>query len=202
MSIYTDNWIDERKDQIVESLRSIVRFRTPEAEAQEGAPFGPEVKACLEKTLGIASDLGLDAKDMCGYCGTVDAGEGDEMLGILAHLDVVPEGTGWHHDPYGAEIVDGKIYGRGTLDDKGPAIASIFALAAVKASGLGFKRKVRIILGCNEGTGMGCIKHYLANGRIPELSFSPDGEYPLTNSEKSILHCTYKAKFNSHINMN
>lgn len=202
MSIYTDNWIDERKDQIVESLRSIVRFRTPEAEAQEGAPFGPEVKACLEKTLGIASDLGLDAKDMDGYCGTVDAGEGDEMLGILAHLDVVPEGTGWHHDPYGAEIVDGKIYGRGTLDDKGPAIASIFALAAVKASGLGFKRKVRIILGCNEETNMGCIKHYLANGRIPELSFSPDGEYPLTNSEKSILHCTYKAKFNSHINMN
>ena len=202
MSIYTDNWIDERKDQIVESLRSIVRFRTPEAEAQEGAPFGPEVKACLEKTLAIASELGLDANDMDGYCGTVDAGEGDEMLGILAHLDVVPEGTGWHHDPYGAEVVDGKIYGRGTLDDKGPAIASIFALAAVKASGLEFKRKVRIILGCNEETGMGCIKHYLANGRIPELSFSPDGEYPLTNSEKSILHCTYKAKFNSHINMN
>ncbi|MBO4862508.1 MAG: Sapep family Mn(2+)-dependent dipeptidase [Firmicutes bacterium] len=202
MSIYTDNWIDQRKDQIVETLRSIVRFRTVEGPAEDGAPFGPEVKACLQETLSAASGLGLEVRDLDGYCGTVDAGSGDEMLGILAHLDVVPEGTGWHHDPYGAELEDGKIWGRGTLDDKGPAVASIFALAAAAASGMEFKRKVRIILGCNEETNMGCIRYYLAHERTPELSFSPDGEYPLTNSEKSILHCTYKAKFNSRISMN
>ena len=201
MSIYSDNWIDERKDHIVDALRRIVVYRTVEAPAQEGAPFGPEVKKCLEETLGIAEELGLKTEDLDGYCGVVDAGEGSEMLGILAHLDVVPEGTGWHYDPYGAEIVDGKIYGRGTLDDKGPAIASIFALAAVKASGACFKRRVRIILGCNEETNMGCIKHYLATETVPDMSFSPDGEYPLTNSEKTILHCTYKASFRSSLNM-
>lgn len=202
MSIYTDNWIDQRKDQIVESLRKIVRFRTTEGTAEEGAPFGSEVKKCLVEALNTASELGLKARDLEGYCGTVDAGDGKEMLGILTHLDVVPEGTGWSCDPYGAEIKDGKIYGRGTLDDKGPSIASIYALAAVAASGLEFKRSVRIILGCNEETNMGCINYYLKHERIPDLSFSPDSEYPLTNSEKTILHCTYRANFASRIKMN
>ena len=201
MSIYTDNWIEEHKDELIEALRGAVRFRTVEGEAEEGAPFGSEVGKCLDHTLGTASSLGLSARSLDGYCGIVEAGEGDETLGILVHLDVVPEGTGWDHDPYGAETVDGKIFGRGTLDDKGPAFASLFALKAVIASGKTFMRRVRIILGCNEETGMGCIDYYKKHEPVPQLSFSPDGEYPLTNSEKSILHCTYKASFRSKLRM-
>ena len=202
MSIYTDNWIEGHKQELIEAVQNTVRYRTLKGQPEDGAPFGKTVKDCLDYTLGKASEMGLEARDLDGYCGIIDAGEGEEMLGILAHLDVVPEGTGWDHDPYGAEIADGRIYGRGTLDDKGPAVASIFALKAVIASGMKFRRKVRIILGCNEETGMLCLKHYKENERIPELSFSPDGEYPVTNSEKTILHCTYKASFNSHIKMN
>ena len=201
LSIYTDNWLEDHKDELIETLRSAVRFRTVEGQAEEGAPFGRPVKECLELILAKASELGFDAKSLDGYCGVVDAGSGDETLGILAHLDVVPEGSGWEHDPYGAEIADGKIFGRGTLDDKGPAVASLFALRAVCSSGMKFRRKVRIILGCNEETGMLCLKHYKETEPIPELSFSPDGEYPVTNSEKSILHCTYKASFSSNISM-
>ena len=201
LSIYTDNWIEDHKDELIEALRGAVRFRTVEGVPEEGAPFGAEVKKCLDYTLDKASSLGLSARSLDNYCGMIDAGEGEEMLGILAHLDVVPDGTGWEHDPYGAEIADGKIYGRGTLDDKGPAFASIYALKAVIASGKSFRRRVRIILGCNEETNMGCINYYKAHEIIPDLSFSPDGEYPLTNSEKSILHCTYKAEFRSNIKM-
>ena len=186
---------------MIEALCGALRFRTLEGDALPGAPFGQPVKDCLDYTLEKAAGLGLNTKDLDGYCGLIDAGEGEEMLGILAHLDVVPEGTGWDHDPYGAEIIDGKIYGRGAMDDKGPAYASIFALKAVLESGIPFKRAVRIILGCNEETNMGCITHYKNVERIPDLSFSPDGEYPLTNSEKSILHCTYKASFPSQIEM-
>ena len=201
MSIYTDNWIEEHKDELVRTVQDLVRYRTVEAPAEGNAPFGKVVDDCLNCAVAKANELGLKAESLDGYCGIVDAGEGDEMLGILCHLDVVPEGTGWDHDPYGAEIVDGKIYGRGTLDDKGPAAASLFALKAVANSGLDFKRRVRLILGCNEETNMGCIKYYKEHERIPDLSFSPDGEYPITNSEKSILHCTYKASFASHIEM-
>ena len=201
MSAFTDKWIEDHKEELIEDLRGALRFRTLEGEAAPGAPFGQPVKDCLEYTLGKAAALGLKTRDLDGYCGIIDAGEGDEMLGILAHLDVVPEGTGWDHDPYGAEIADGRIYGRGSLDDKGPAYASIYALKAVLASGVPFKRSVRIILGCNEETNMGCISHYKEVERIPDLSFSPDGEFPITNSEKSILHCTYKADFDSQIEM-
>ncbi len=201
MSAFTDKWIEDHKEELIEDLRGALRFRTLEGEAVPGAPFGQPVKDCLDYTLGKATALGLKTRDLDGYCGIIDAGEGDEMLGILAHLDVVPEGTGWDHDPYGAEIADGRIYGRGSLDDKGPAYASIYALKAVLASGIPFRRSVRIILGCNEETNMGCISHYKEVERIPDLSFSPDGEFPITNSEKSILHCTYKAEFDSKIEM-
>ncbi len=201
MSAFTDKWIEDHKEELIEDLRGALRFRTLEGEAAPGAPFGQPVKDCLDYTLGKAAALGLKTRDLDGYCGIIDAGEGEEMLGILAHLDVVPEGTGWDHDPYGAEIADGRIYGRGSLDDKGPAYASIYALKAVLASGVPFKRSVRIILGCNEETNMGCISHYKEVERIPDLSFSPDGEFPITNSEKSILHCTYKAEFDSQIEM-
>ena len=201
MSIYTDNWLEDHKEELIETLREAVHFRTLEGPAEEGAPFGRTVKECLDFVLAKASGLGLEAKSLDGYCGIVDAGEGEEMLGILGHLDVGPEGTGWDHEPYGAEIVDGKIFGRGTIDDKGPAIASLFALKAVCSSGMKFRRRVRIIFGCNEETNMGCLKHYKEVERIPDMSFSPDGEYPVTNSEKTILHCTYKASFKSAISM-
>ena len=202
MSIITDKWIEDHKEELIEDLRGALRFRTLEGQPQPGAPFGQSVKDCLVYTLDKASALGLYARDLDGYCGIIDAGAGDEMLGILAHLDVVPEGTGWDHGPYSAEIADGRIYGRGALDDKGPAYASIYALKAVLESGASFRRRVRIILGCNEETNMGCISHYKQVERIPDLSFSPDGEYPITNSEKSILHCTYRAEFDSKIEMN
>ena len=202
MSIYTDNWLEDHKEELIETLRGAVRFRTVEGPAEDGAPFGKPVKDCLDYVLDKASGLGFETKSLDGYCGVVDAGNGEEMLGILAHLDVVPEGIGWEHDPYGAEIADGKIFGRGTMDDKGPAIASLYALKAVVSSGMRFRRSVRIILGCNEETGMGCLSHYKKVERIPDLSFSPDGEFPVTNSEKNILHCTYKASYNSNIRMN
>ena len=201
MSTFTDKWIEDHKEELIEDLRGALRFRTLEGEAAPGAPFGQTVRDCLDYTLGKAAALGLKTRDLDGYCGIIDAGEGDEMLGILAHLDVVPEGTGWDHDPYSADIADGRIYARGSLDDKGPAYASIYALKAVLASGVPFRRSVRIILGCNEETNMGCISHYKEVERIPDLSFSPDGEFPITNSEKSILHCTYKAEFDSQIEM-
>ena len=166
MSIYTDNWIDQRRDQIVESLRNIVRFRTTEGPAEDGAPFGPEVKKCLGETLRTASDLGLKTRDLDGYCGTVDAEGGREMLGILAHLDVVPEGTGWSCDPYGAEIIDGKVYGRGTLDDKGPAIAALYAIRSVIDLGIPLKKGVRLILGSDEECGSSDLKYFLHDFRI------------------------------------
>lgn len=174
--------------QMLVRIPSVSRGEPPE----EGKPFGKTVYAALEAALDIARGLGFTKVwHTDGYAGVIEYGEGDETLGILAHLDVVPEGQGWTYPPYGGEIHNGRIYGRGTLDDKGAAVSALYALAAVKASGLPMKRKVRIILGTDEEIGSLGVEHYLKVEGAPTMAFTPDAEYPVVNSEMGILQSTY-----------
>ena len=114
------------------------------------------------------------------------------MVAVLGHLDVVPEGEGWHHPPYAAEIEDGRLYGRGSIDDKGPVVASLFALKAIRDLGIPLNRRVRLLFGLNEETNDRDVLYYKAHGgEIPVLGFTPDGEYPLINGEKGILNESY-----------
>lgn len=200
MNRLIDKWIDSNKDAMVNSLCESIRIPSVEGTPAPGAPFGVEVKRSLEHALGLANSLGLDkTRDMEGYIGTVDLGEGEETLGVMAHLDVVPEGEGWDWPAFGGEIADGRILGRGAMDDKGAAIGAIYALAAIKAAGIPLKRRIRIMLGCNEESGWGCMEYYKAHEPMPELAFSPDADYPVVNSEKGIFHGHYKKAFKSSI---
>ncbi len=194
-----DAWLDERQDEIVGAVQKIIAIPSVKGDAAPGAPFGTDLKATLAHALSLAAEMGFETKDLDGYAGYAEFGEGEELLGLLCHLDVVPAGTGWTHPPFGGEVHDGKIYGRGTLDDKGPAIASLFAMAAVKAAGLPMKRRVRLILGCDEESGMECLAHYCRNAEIPAMSFSPDAEYPLVNSEKHCFVAYCKMPYGSSI---
>jgi len=199
----TDFWIEQNKQNILNDLQQLIKIRSVEDHFSigENAPFGEGVRACLDKALEIGRRLGFRTKDLDGYCGIIEAGEGDELMGILCHLDVVPEGTGWIFDPYEAQIEDGKMYGRGTLDDKGPAIAAIYALKSVVESGIKLNKRVRIILGCNEETNMQCLKYYKAHEEIPSFSISPDACFPVTNCEMSILKASFEKKYDSRIVM-
>lgn len=201
MNEKTSKWLDEHKDELISTLQEAIKINSvrDDSTAGEGAPFGIGPAKCLEYVLGEAEKLGFDVKNYDGYVGAIDCGQGEEQLGILAHLDVVPEGNGWKYPPYGGEIHDGYLWGRGTLDDKGPGIAAIFALAAVKNCGFEFSRRVRIILGCDEECGMGCLNHYCQVEKAPALAFSPDAEYPLINSEKLIYNAVYQKKFASSV---
>ena len=191
--------IEKNKQQLIESLQESIRIPSVEGAPEPGAPFGREVRRALDHALAKAEELGFKTSNMEGYVGCVDYGEGEEMLGILCHLDVVPEGTGWDDPPYGAVIKDDIMYGRGTLDDKGPAFAAIYALAAIKEAGIPLRRRVRIILGTNEETGWGCMNYYKQHCEAPTLAFTPDGEYPVVNSEKGILHTTFEKRFPSKL---
>ncbi|HPK16161.1 MAG: Beta-Ala-Xaa dipeptidase [Firmicutes bacterium ADurb.Bin248] len=196
-----DRWIDEHGEQMVRGLQKCLSYRTVKdsAAAKPGAPFGPEIADCLEDALAQAQALGFETKNLDGYCGCVDFGEGEEQLGILCHLDVVPEGAGWKHPPYAAEIHDGMLYARGVMDDKGPAFAALYAMAAIKALDLPMKRRVRLILGCDEESGMECLAHYNKVEPAPDMAFSPDAEYPVVNSEKMIFRSEYKKEYPSAI---
>ncbi|MBR4435471.1 MAG: dipeptidase PepV [Clostridia bacterium] len=203
MNKKVDSIIENSKDSLVESVRQSIRFKSVEEPAAgEGAPFGLGVKGALDHALDLAASFGFDTVNYDGYAGCVDYGEGEEMLGVVCHVDVVPEGEGWLYPPYAAEIHDGKIYGRGAMDDKGPAICAIYALKAIKEAGLPMRRRVRIILGTNEETGWGCMDHYKKVAEIPTLTISPDAEYPLVNSEKGIYHPTFKCAVKTDIRVN
>lgn len=190
----TKEFIHSTLDRQVADLQKLVRVPSVSRgePPEEGKPFGKTVFAALETALEIARGLGFEKVwHTDGYAGVIEYGSGRETLGILAHLDVVPEGEGWTYPPYGAEIHNGRVYGRGTLDDKGAAVSAIYALAAVKESGLPMKRKVRIILGTDEEIGSLGVEHYLKTEGAPDLSFTPDAEYPVVNSEMGILQSTY-----------
>ena len=121
------------------------------------------------------------------------------MLGILCHLDVVPEGSGWTHPPYGGVVENGKLYGRGAYDDKGPAIASLFAMKALKDAGYMPKRRVRLILGTDEESGSECMDYYLKHEETPTLAFSPDADFPVIHGEMGIIGLTLTSDFTDRL---
>ena len=167
-----------------------------EGTPEEGAPYGIACRKSLDHVLTAAEKLGFRTENVDGHVGWCEYGEGEEMIAVLGHLDVVPAGDGWSFDPWGGEIKDDRIFGRGTMDDKGPSIAAMFALAALRDSGLPIKRRIRIIFGCNEETGARDLKYYLAKGgEIPVMGFTPDAEYPVINGEKGIINVTYSHSY-------
>jgi len=191
-----DKIVDSMKDDMIRATQELIRFKSLETTPDPGAPFGKEMKDCLDKTLEICSSLGMRTQNFDGYAGHAEYGEGDEIIGILVHVDVVPEGTGWTHDPYGGEVFNDRIYGRGTIDDKGPAVAAIYGLKAVMESGEKFNRRVRVIVGCDEESGRwACMKHYFKHAEMPMCGFSPDADFPIINSEKGILIFNLEKEF-------
>lgn len=194
-----DEWIQSHENEIIFTLCELIRIKSVQDGPEQGAPFGVNVKRALTFMLKTAESYGLATRDMDGYIGYADAGYGDKTLGIMCHLDVVPEGAGWEHAAFSAEIENGLIFGRGAMDDKGPAVCALFALAAVVACGVPFRRRVRLLFGCNEEGGWDCINHYASLERMPDLAFSPDCSYPLVHSEKGILCASYKKPFASKL---
>lgn len=188
-------FIRQHADDLIASLQTLIRIPSVEGAPEDGAPFGRAVQDCLEETLKLCRSLGFRTENidnMVGYC---EYGEGEEMIAVLGHLDVVPAGDGWTKDPFGGETENGRIYGRGTMDDKGPTVAALYALAALKDAGFTPSRRIRILFGTNEETGCKDMKHYLAQGgETPVMGFTPDGEYPIINGEKGIMNCTFTKK--------
>lgn len=185
--------IDASQEAMCGALKRLVRIRSVEGAPEPGKPYGEGPAACLEEALRIASELGFSTYNMDGQCGYAEMGEGDGMVAVLGHLDVVPEADGWIHPAYDPVMRDGRMYGRGTIDDKGPVVSALYAMKAVRDAGIPLTRRVRLIFGCNEETGAADMKYYLAHGgEIPEAGFTPDGEYPLINGEKGIINEVYE----------
>lgn len=168
-------------------LKEILKFESVQGEALPMAPFGIENRRCLDFSLKLMSGLGFETKDIEGYCGYGEVGSG-EMFGVLCHLDVVPVGSGWTYPPFAATEVNNKIYARGALDDKGPFICCLYAVARLLSEGFVPKKRIRFILGCNEESGWKCMDRYVLTEELPKIGISPDSDFPVINCEKGIVY--------------
>lgn len=183
-----DRLIEGWREEIIEKLRGWVAIDSKAGEpAGDGMPFGAEVRKALDRALADAQEMGFETANFDGFAGHVAMGSGKQTMGILAHLDVVPAGDGWTHDPFAGEIENGRFYARGAIDDKGPALAALYAMRAVRDAGVELEDGVRLILGCDEETGMTDMRHYASCVETPDYGFSPDAEYPVINIEKGGL---------------
>ena len=179
--------------RILDDLAEIVAIPSVYSTPSDGAPYGEDCRRALEWFTEKAKSYGLTAVNVDNYAAYAEIGEGKECIGVLAHLDVVPAGSGWATDPFKMIEENGKVYGRGVGDDKGSVVVCLHALAAIKNSGVKLKRRIRLIVGADEERGSSCIRYYLENGgEVPAMSFVPDSEFPVINSEKGISHIKFR----------
>ena len=189
-------WVDAHRDEMMEDIKTLVRINSEKGEALPGKPFGEGPDKALNAALKIAEGYGFKTTNYDGYVGTVDMMDNDHHLDILSHMDVVPVADGWTvTEPFDPVVVDGKIYGRGTADDKGPGVAALYAVRCVKELGIPLKHNVRLIWGTDEECGSGDIRYYYEREPEAAYTFSPDAEFPVINIEKGGFHGVIFADF-------
>lgn len=187
------NYINSQKQNIVNSICDLITFPSVSEETgKANMPFGKACADSLKYFLNLATTLGFKTKNVDGYCGWVEFGEGKDLIGIIGHLDVVPAiDEDWNHSPFIPTVENNLIYGRGAIDDKGPVISSLYAMKAVMdyciSNNIKINKRVRLIVGLNEEKDWKCIEYYKAHEEIPTLGFSPDADFPCIYAEKSIL---------------
>ena len=180
--------VEKRKDSFISDTQAFLRIKSvlDEENATPEAPLGKGIQEALQYMLKKGREDGFKTKDVKHLAGHIEMGEGEEILGVLCHVDVVPEGDGWSSDPFGAEIRDGKIYARGALDDKGPTMAAYYGMKIVQELGLPISKRVRLILGTDEESDWRCVDTYFEHEEMPQLGFAPDADFPIIFAEKGI----------------
>ena len=178
------------KDDFLASLKTLISYPSVLNEGENGTPFGQAIQDVLEKTLEIAQEMGFQTYlDPEGYYGYAEIGQGEELLAVLCHLDVVPAGDleDWQTPPFEATLKDGWLIGRGVQDDKGPSLAALYAVKSLLDQGVVFTKRIRFIFGTDEETLWRCMNRYNQIEEKADLGFAPDSSFPLTYAEKGLL---------------
>ena len=188
-----EEWINRLKEvqpMLFDGLRRMVAIPSIRGKEEPDAPFGRGPKQALEEVLKIATELGFHTKNIDDKIGYAEYGEkraDGAYYGIFGHVDVMPLGEGWNSPPLSLTLREGKLFGRGTLDNKGPILSNLYALYVLKENGVTFDRPVRIVFGTNEETGFGCVKHYLTKEIPPTFGWTPDCKWPVVYGERGRL---------------
>ena len=191
-----EEFVEAHRQEMLEDICTLCRINSEKMPYKEGMPYGEGAFTALAEALSMAENYGFSITNYDNYVGTVDLNEKESQLDILAHLDVVPARDGWKEtEPFEPVVKGDKLFGRGTADDKGPAVAALYAMRAVKELGIPLKKNARLILGTDEECGSSDIAHYYAIEKEAPMTFSPDGSYPVVNTEKGGLNGHFTASF-------
>ena len=186
-------YIDKHEQEMLSDLEALIRINSEKSEPEAGRPYGAGAYEALLAAKSLCENYGFATKVYDNRVISADMTDCAPQLDILAHMDVVPSGDGWTVcSPYAPVIKDGAIYGRGSSDDKGPAIAALYAMRAVRELGIPLSRNCRLILGSDEETGSSDIEHYYSVEEEAPMTFSPDAEFPVINVEKGRLSGTVR----------
>lgn len=195
------NWYElakAREEELISELRELLQIESVlEADkATAETPFGPGPRAALDFMLEKGKAQGMTVKNIDNMAGHIEMGAGDDLLGVLCHVDVVPAGDKetWTYPPFEGRIVDGKLYARGAIDDKGPTMAAWLAMKLIKDAGIALHKRVRMIIGSDEESGFRCVDRYFEKEEMPAIGFAPDADFPLINAEKGIAHLVFTQK--------
>lgn len=194
-------WIREQEGSLIQDLRAWIAIPSVSRKGNSAFPFGEECARMLDTALAWSRDEGMRVQNFDYYCGTaLWQGQTDSRIGIITHLDVVPEGEGWTGDPYQARVQDGTVIGRGSADDKGPALAALYALRFLREQGVKLRHSVCVYYGCSEETGMEDIEYYLSKEtRLPVFSLVPDARLSVCHGEKGKLDVLAFAPLESRV---
>jgi len=190
------NLAKEYESSYLEDLNTLVSIHSIRdlSTKTNSAPFGQGPRQALDAFLEMGKRDGFDTKDIDGYAGVISYGEQKDTVGILGHLDIVPIGEDWSKEPLKVTLDDGYVFGRGVMDDKGPTLAAYYALKLLKDHRVPLKKRVMLIAGCDEESGMECIQYYKKHAEIPQTGFVPDADFPVIYGEKGGAHVTLSSK--------
>lgn len=178
------NWPD-----FLKLLKQVMQVPSVKSESAPHAPYGVETRRVLSLVMDKSASFGFDTNVIDDAIGYAQWGaEGADYIGILGHLDVVPAGSGWDYPPFDLSEKDGRLYGRGILDNKGPIISCLYGMKLLKELGHQPKKNLRIIFGTDEESGMSDIAHYLAVEQPPVFGFTPDCKYPVVYGERGVVN--------------
>lgn len=191
-------FIDAHTEEMIRDICVLCSIDSVKGAEKEGMPYGEGPYRALMAAKKLCERYGFSTKEYADRVVAADLNNGERCLDILAHMDVVAPGDGWTKtEPFSPVVEDGMIIGRGSSDDKGPAVAALYAMRTVKELGLPVTKNCRLILGSDEECGSSDIPHYYAVEPEAPMTFSPDAEFPLINVEKGQFRGTVTVSFDA-----
>jgi len=189
------------EEALLDRLKGLLQIKTVNGDAgavTPESPLGTGINDAINYVLDLGNSWDFKTKNCDGYCGYVEMGEGKEMVAVITHLDTVAVGDDWTVPPFDLTIDGDKVFGRGVLDDKGPAMVSLFALKALKDANISINKRIRLIVGGDEeGGDWACMNRYKATEEVPKYSFTPDSSYPVIFAEKGIMNVIFEKELDA-----